>query len=105
MLEICRHTNFEHTCIHSDLILKILSTLLVLLFKNYWDPVSYTHLDVYKRQVCGLSMYTLLFRNPQRKKSHADKSGDLAGHEISPYVDMSPSGKSSLKAAMDTRAV
>ena len=45
------------------------------------------------------------FRYPQRKKSHAERSGDLAGHVMSPYLEITWLGNKFLPAAMESCAV
>jgi hypothetical protein len=45
------------------------------------------------------------FRYPQRKKSDAERSGDLAGHVMSPYLEITWLGNKFLTAAMESRAV
>ena len=45
------------------------------------------------------------FRYPQRKKSHAERSGDLAGLVISPYLEITWLGNRFLTAAMKSRVV
>jgi hypothetical protein len=45
------------------------------------------------------------FQIPQRKKSHAEKSGDPAGHVMSPYLEITWLGNKFLTAAMESRAV
>jgi len=45
------------------------------------------------------------FRYPQRKKPHAEKPGDLAGHMTSPYLEITWLGNKFPTAAMESRAV
>jgi hypothetical protein len=45
------------------------------------------------------------FRYPQRKKSHAERSGDLAGHVMSPYLDITWLENKFFTAAMESCAV
>ena len=42
---------------------------------------------------------------PQRKKSHAERLGDLAGHVMSPYLEITWLGNKFLTAAVESRAV
>ena len=42
---------------------------------------------------------------PQRKKSQAERSGDLASRVISPYLEITWLGNKFLTAAMESRAV
>jgi hypothetical protein len=45
------------------------------------------------------------FQIPQRKKSHAERSSDLAGHVMSPDLEITWLGNKFLTAAMESRAV
>jgi len=44
-------------------------------------------------------------RYPQRKESHAERSGDLAGHVMSPYLEITWLGNKFPTAAVESRAV
>lgn len=45
------------------------------------------------------------FKYPQRKKSHVEISGDLAGHMTSPYLEITWLGNKLFTTAMEGRAV
>ena len=51
------------------------------------------------------ALKTWNFRCPQRKKSHAERLGDLAGHVMSPYLETTWLGNKFLTAAMESCAV
>jgi hypothetical protein len=51
------------------------------------------------------SFEELSFQKPQRKKPHAERSGDLAGYVMSPYLEVTWLGNKFLTAAMESRAV
>jgi hypothetical protein len=45
------------------------------------------------------------FSYPQRKKSHAERLGDLAGHVMPPYLEITWLGNKFLTVATESRAV
>ncbi|PSN48619.1 hypothetical protein C0J52_18665 [Blattella germanica] len=53
----------------------------------------------------GGFLKTTLFKYPHKKKSHAVKSGDLAGHAMSPYLETMCVGNKRLTASMEHLAV
>jgi hypothetical protein len=55
--------------------------------------------------VLGLRLQTSAFRCPQRKKSHAARSGEHAGHGMSPRSEIRRPGNISRRTPMDRLAV
>jgi hypothetical protein len=55
--------------------------------------------------VLGYFSYTLLLRYPQRKKSQALRSGDLAAHSIFPLREITRAGNISLGSLLEILAV
>jgi hypothetical protein len=55
--------------------------------------------------VLGFFSYTLLLRNPQRKKLQALISGDLAGHSIFPLCEITRARNLLLRTHIEVLAV